>query len=103
MSRPPRAPSSTKWASAASDAAPRGHGEVRPADAGCSGLRVSAAEIEAAKKACDASTLDALKLARDRIEKSTIAASCRRNERFTDPLGVELGWRYTAINPAGLD
>src|ERR1700740_2378728 len=33
-----------------------------------SALRVSAAEIEAATKACDAATLDALKLAHDRIE-----------------------------------
>ena len=35
-------------------------------DAG--GLRVTAAEIDAAVKACDAPTLDALKFARDRIE-----------------------------------
>src|ERR1700746_2061759 len=32
------------------------------------GLRVTAAEIDAAVKACDAKTVDALKLARDRIE-----------------------------------
>src|ERR1700761_1736853 len=33
-----------------------------------SGLRVTASEIEAAARACEASTLDALKFARDRIE-----------------------------------
>src|SRR6201985_190969 len=33
-----------------------------------SSLRISAAEIEAAVKACDTATLDALKCARDRIE-----------------------------------
>lgn len=66
-----------------------------------SGLRVSAAEIEAATKACDAATLDALKLARDRIE-TYHRRQLPKDERFTDPLGVELGWRYTAIESAGL-
>ena len=66
-----------------------------------SGLRISAAEIEAAKKACDAATLDALKLARDRIE-TYHRRQLPKDERFTDPLGVELGWRYTAIESAGL-
>lgn len=66
-----------------------------------SGLRVSAAEIEAATKACDAATLDALKLARDRIEIYH-QRQLPKDERFTDPLGVELGWRYSAIESAGL-
>lgn len=66
-----------------------------------SGLRVSAAEIEAATKVCDAATLDALKLARDRIE-TYHRRQLPKDERFTDPLGVELGWRYTAIESAGL-
>ncbi|MGY4329264.1 histidinol dehydrogenase [Bradyrhizobium sp. LB7.2] len=66
-----------------------------------SGLRVTAAEIEAAVKACDAATLDALKLARDRIE-TYHSRQLPKDERFTDPLGVELGWRYTAIESAGL-
>lgn len=66
-----------------------------------SGLRVTAAEIEAAVKACDAATLDALKLARDRIE-TYHRRQLPKDERFTDPLGVELGWRYTAIESAGL-
>src|SRR5436190_1509952 len=64
-------------------------------------LRVTAGEIEAAVKACDAATLDALKLARDRIETYHVR-QLPKDERFTDALGVELGWRYTAIESAGL-
>ena len=64
-------------------------------------LRVSPAEIEAAVKACDVETLDALKFARDRIE-----AFHRRqlpaDQRFTDALGVQLGWRWSAIEAVGL-
>jgi histidinol dehydrogenase len=65
------------------------------------GLRVSAAEIDAAVKACDAATLEALQFARDRIE----AFHCKQlpgDERFTDALGVELGWRWNAIEAVGL-
>jgi histidinol dehydrogenase len=65
------------------------------------GLRVSAAEIDAAEKACDAEALAALKLARDRIE-----AYHRRqmpaDERFIDALGVEMGAKWTAIEAVGL-
>src|SRR5262245_11913668 len=60
------------------------------------GLRVAADEIERAAAACDHRAVEALTLARDRIE-----AFHRRqkpsDERFTDPLGVELGHRWTAI------
>jgi histidinol dehydrogenase len=64
-------------------------------------LRVPASEVEAAVKACEPATLDALKLARDRIETFHVR-QLPKDERFTDPLGVELGWRYTAIETAGL-
>ena len=64
-------------------------------------MRVSAAELDAATAACDRRALDALKLARDRIE-----AYHRRqkptDDRFTDALGVELGQRWTAIEAVGL-
>jgi histidinol dehydrogenase len=66
-----------------------------------SGLRVSAAEIDAAVKACDAETLEALRLARDRIETFHLR-QLPRDERFTDALGVELGWRWSAIDAVGL-
>src|SRR5215475_10761077 len=65
------------------------------------GLKVAPDEIETATAACDRRALDALALARDRIE-----AYHRRqlptDERFTDPLGVELGSRWTAIESVGL-
>src|SRR5579864_9254609 len=65
------------------------------------GLRVTAAEIDAAVKACDAETRDALVFARDRIE-SFHRRQLPKDERFTDPLGVELGWRWSAIEAVGL-
>jgi histidinol dehydrogenase len=65
------------------------------------GLRVSAEEADAAEKACDPTTLDALALARDRIE-----AYHRKQKpadtRYTDALGVELGAKWTAIEAVGL-
>jgi histidinol dehydrogenase len=64
-------------------------------------LRITAAEIDAAVEACDTETRDALALARDRIE-SFHRRQLPRDERFTDPLGVELGWRWSAIDAVGL-
>ena len=66
-----------------------------------SGLRVTAAEVEAAVKVCDRQTLDALKFARDRIE-AFHRRQLPKDERFTDALGVELGWRWSAIDAVGL-
>jgi histidinol dehydrogenase len=68
-------------------------------DAG--GLRVTPAEIEAAVMACDAATLEALKFARDRIEVFH-QRQLPKDDRFTDALGVELGWRWSAIDAVGL-
>ena len=59
-----------------------------------SGLRVTAEEVETATKACDSPTLDALKFARDRIE-AFHRRQLPQDERFTDALGVELGWRWS--------
>ena len=64
-------------------------------------LRVTAAEIDAAIKACDAKTLEALKLARNRIE-SFHRQQLPGDQRFTDALGDELGWRWSAIESVGL-
>ena len=70
-------------------------------DVKADGLRITANEVDAAVKACDAATLDALKFARDRIEvfhKRQIP----KDEQFTDAQGVELGWRWSAIEAVGL-
>jgi histidinol dehydrogenase len=64
-------------------------------------LRVTPAEIDAAVKACDAATLEALQFARDRIE-SFHRRQLPKDERFTDALGVELGWRWSSIESVGL-
>ena len=66
-----------------------------------SGLRIAEAEIDAAVKACDPKTVEALALARDRIEAFHIR-QMPKDERFTDPLGVELGWRWSAVDAVGL-
>jgi len=64
-------------------------------------LRVTPAEIDAAVKACDADTIEALKFARDRIEVFH-RRQLPKDDRFTDALGVELGWRWSAIEAVGL-
>lgn len=70
-------------------------------DIEASGLRITAAEIAAAVGACDAKTVDALKFARDRIE-SFHRRQLPKDERFTDAEGVELGWRWSAVDAVGL-
>jgi len=64
-------------------------------------LRVTPAEIDDAFASCDRAARDALALARDRIE-AYHRRQVPRDERFTDALGVELGWRWTAVAAAGL-
>ncbi|HTK14387.1 MAG TPA: histidinol dehydrogenase [Xanthobacteraceae bacterium] len=64
-------------------------------------LRVSADEIEAAIKQCDQEALDALALARARIE-TFHRRQLPRDDRMIDALGVELGSRWTAIEAVGL-
>jgi histidinol dehydrogenase len=65
------------------------------------GLRVEPSDIDAAEKACQGAALDALKLARERIE-SYHRRQKPADERFTDPLGVEMGAKWTAIEAVGL-
>jgi histidinol dehydrogenase len=65
------------------------------------GLRVTEQEITAAVKNCESRTLDALSLARERIEQFH-RRQIPQNDRFTDALGVELGARWTAIEAVGL-
>ena len=65
------------------------------------GMRVGAEEIEAAAKSCEPQALDALKLARERIEAYHLRQK-PKGERYTDALGVELGSKWTAIEAVGL-
>ncbi len=64
-------------------------------------MRVGTEEIDAAVASADEKTVAALTLARDRIE-----AHHRRqipaDDRYVDPIGVELGSRWTAIEAVGL-
>ncbi len=65
------------------------------------GLRIGAAEVEAAIAACEPTALKALKLAHDRV------MHYHRRQKpadlsFTDALGVELGWRWRPIDAVGL-
>jgi histidinol dehydrogenase len=65
------------------------------------GLKISVAEVEAAATVCEGTALDALKLAHGRVTDFH-----RRQKpadlRFTDALGVELGWRWRPIDAVGL-
>src|SRR5215475_3834641 len=65
------------------------------------GLQVTTQEITAAVQRCSPAAIEALQLAHSRIE-----AYHRRqlpaDDRFVDPLGVELGARWTAIEAVGL-
>ncbi|MCC0003820.1 MAG: histidinol dehydrogenase [Methylobacteriaceae bacterium] len=65
------------------------------------GLAIGKAEIEAAVAACPKAALDALDVAHGRI----VAFHERQKPadlRFTDAAGVELGWRWTAVEAVGL-
>jgi histidinol dehydrogenase len=70
-------------------------------DLAASGLRITPAEIEAAVKASEPATLDALNFARERIETFHLR-QLPKDESFVDAAGVELGWRWSAIESAGL-
>ena len=65
------------------------------------GLRVGDDELAAAATQAAPAALEALKLARDRIE-AYHRRQLPRDDRFTDALGVELGGRWTAIAAVGL-
>jgi histidinol dehydrogenase len=65
------------------------------------GIRVNEAEIATAIEACDPETLAALEFARARIEHyHQRQLPC--DERYSDGLGVELGWRWRAVDSVGL-
>lgn len=64
-------------------------------------LRVSDAEIDAAERQCSKETLEALALAKERIEVYH-RAQRPQDSMTTDAVGVTLGWRWTAIESVGL-
>ncbi|HVL70305.1 MAG TPA: histidinol dehydrogenase [Beijerinckiaceae bacterium] len=64
-------------------------------------LRVSDAELDAAVAACPAETLEALRLAKARIEAYHLPQK-PQDRSETDALGVTLGWRWTPIEAVGL-
>ncbi|MEE1613308.1 histidinol dehydrogenase [Microvirga sp. CF3016] len=64
-------------------------------------LRISDAEIDAAEAQCPKEALEALALAKERIE-TYHRAQRPQDSLTTDPLGVTLGWRWTALESVGL-
>jgi histidinol dehydrogenase len=64
-------------------------------------LRVGAAEIGAAAARCEPAALAALRLAYQRIE-AYHRRQLPQDQRFTDAIGVELGYRWTPIAAVGL-
>ena len=65
------------------------------------GIAVSKDEIANAYDGADALTIEALKFARDRI-RGYHERQLPKDDRYTDAAGVELGWRWTAIEAVGL-
>jgi histidinol dehydrogenase len=70
-------------------------------DLDSAGLKIKPDEIAAATEKCSPDALDALSLARDRIE-AYHRRQLPQDDRFTDPLGVELGTRWSAIEAVGI-
>ena len=64
-------------------------------------IRVGEDELSAAMDSIDEDILNALRLAHDRIH-SHHARQLPKDDRYTDPIGVELGSRWTPIEAVGL-
>ncbi|WP_406873632.1 histidinol dehydrogenase [Aminobacter sp. P9b] len=65
------------------------------------GIAVTRADIDQAYKDADPATVEALRFARDRI-RSHHARQMPKDDRYVDPIGVELGSRWTAVEAVGL-
>ncbi|MGD1017554.1 MAG: histidinol dehydrogenase [Roseiarcus sp.] len=66
-----------------------------------SGFRIAEKEVDAAVSACDSKALRALEFAHERV----LAYHRRQTPSdvaFVDALGVELGWRWRAVDSVGL-
>jgi histidinol dehydrogenase len=70
-------------------------------DLGETGIKVTPAEIAAARPKADASVLEALQLAHDRILDHH-QRQLPKDDRYTDAQGVEMGQRWTPVASAGL-
>lgn len=70
-------------------------------DLGVDTMRVTADEVADAVRACDGETLAALELASERISDFH-AKQLPENQDYTDAAGVRLGYRWTAVQAAGL-
>ncbi|VAW03211.1 Histidinol dehydrogenase, partial [hydrothermal vent metagenome] len=70
-------------------------------DARKTGLVISRKEIDEGYAACDGKIIEALELAKARVE-SYHQRQVPVDERYTDAAGVELGHRWTAVEAAGL-
>lgn len=70
-------------------------------DLAATGIAVGADEIAGATAAADPGTLDALRLAHQRI-KAHHERQMPRDDRYVDAIGVELGSRWTAVESVGL-
>ena len=64
-------------------------------------LRIPQDEIDAAAGAVPKEQIEALTLARDRI-RAHHEKQMPQDDRYTDPIGVELGSRWTAVEAVGL-
>jgi histidinol dehydrogenase len=64
-------------------------------------LRVGPDEISAAWESCSPEALEALRFAHARIV-AFHERQLPQDERYTDALGVELGWRWLPVDSAGL-
>jgi histidinol dehydrogenase len=71
------------------------------ADLASLGIAVSKKDTVAAYETADASTIEALKFAHERI-RSHHERQRPKDDRYTDAAGVELGSRWTAIEAVGL-
>jgi len=64
-------------------------------------IRVSEQEIEEGARACPGQVRDAIAFAAGRI-RAYHERQRPKDERFTDDTGVELGWRWTALEAVGI-
>jgi histidinol dehydrogenase len=65
------------------------------------GIAVTPADVAAAYEAVDPATVEALEFARERI-RAYHERQMPADARFTDAIGVEMGWRWNAVESAGL-